>query len=380
MVMLVSGGSQVKVLGRTVWLVGLPVACIAPAVLVWTARTNALAQTSNPPTPGQRVATAGPAATTRPANGEGSQTRESEPGEERPATAPASSTAADDLRAKGFPPMEVHRRDAYTQTASQTTAEVAQDLGNRMVSFYCSEWIEITKGFDDLAYYFKQISCNIKVLRLIEEGRKDPQTVSALLARTIKDCLTGFDEARKAHWEAWKRNDVRGTSSDDPYYAKHRRYESPILEYWRRLDAINMCFYIMANLDRIDPQLLAGWIQTTKGLDRRCRCDDMNLWLVDRYFHQPGVTGDAAKQHRELAGDIQISGKRVRQSRWNAPWDIHDPLLAMAGANPKDIQTIEVLEIPCSPPPELDSKTKQQMLANFLAQYGAAAQSRPVGK
>ena len=275
----------------------------------------------------------------------------------------------EDLQAKGFPLISNPRKAAYTQTAPQSVEEVVRDLGNMMVIEYCSLHIGITQDPTIIGHYYRIINPNIKVLRLIEEGRRKPEAITPLLSDAINNCLADYDSAHKRYREAWKSGKWgSGTGDNDSYYEEHRTYSDPVLELGRRHDSVYMAFYVMANLDCLDPHLLAMWIN--KQDDRRWRCEDMNLWLIDCYFRQPGDKSDASKRHFDLLGGEAIGGKRVRQSQWNAPWDIHHPLLLAKHVDTKDIVTIEVLRIPRSLSRTIDGKMRERVLANFLAAYG----------
>ena len=60
----------------------------------------------------------------------------------------------------------------------------------------------------------------------------------------------------------------------------------------------------------------------------------------------------------------------MRVSRWNAPWDLMDPLLAMGGVDTSALKTSEMTFEVEVPPQDLDEEwTKEEMaevFANFL--------------
>jgi hypothetical protein len=92
----------------------------------------------------------------------------------------------------------------------------------------------------------------------------------------------------------------------------------------------------------------------------------MDVFLVDCYYKQVPDSSGAAKKHAGLMEGFNISGEKVRESAWNALWDVHHPLLAAKKVNLSDIKTIEVIKIPVSLPEGLDEKTKDQIIKNFL--------------
>lgn len=274
-----------------------------------------------------------------------------------------------DLTAKGFPVMSNPRRAAYVQTARQTTAEVVADLGNEMTLTYCSGHIDAQYGVHQIGRYWLYIPRHIKVLRLIEEGRRKPEAVSKLLREAIARCVADYDRARKAWDKDWRRfwakqrgNPVTGDA--DEYYNRHRRYEDPLLEFPRLHHAAYSAFYILADMGKLDPTLLAEWIRPKKPW--RFDCYDMNVWLIDCYFRQTPGQSAAEVSHLALLGGVEIGGKRIQHSRWNAAWDIHHFLLAARGVNTSDIQTISVLNLPRSLPPALDKATKHKLIESFL--------------
>jgi hypothetical protein len=292
----------------------------------------------------------------------------------RPSELPATRqrTTNEDLLAKGFPMMSNPRKAAYTETAEQTTKEVVADLGNMFVLEYCRQNEDTLKVGDDLSYWSGVIPPNIKVLRLIEEGRKSPDAVGGLLRDSVTACLQSYDYYRQARADEWAaiRAGTRSepvTSEDDPYYREHRTYESAIDEFVRLNRVVYMDFYTLASIGQLGPpQLLAEWFQKEKPW--AYQETNFDVWLIDCYFKQvapqapPDEAGFAAK-HTGLIGEAKISGSRIVESRWNASWDIHDWMLGAKNVNLSDIETIDVLEIPQSIP--LDDDVKKQIIENF---------------
>jgi len=282
---------------------------------------------------------------------------------------PAARTTVQDLMDKGFPLMENPRKAAYTQTAQQSTPEVVSDLGNQMTIGFCSLDINIDPMPCDLARYYRAISRHIKVMRLIEEGRQNPDMVSQLLRDAIRDCMSAYNEvcrARDVEWVKWTTGQwgPSGTGTDDEYYNTHRKYKDAVLEFERLHNVVYSSFYILANIGRLDGQLLAEWIQKEK--HPQYVCTDMDVFLVDCYYKQVPDSSEAVKKHAALTEGFNISGEKVRQSAWNALWDVHHFLLAAKKVNLSDIKTIEVIKIPVRLPEALDAKTKDEIIKNFM--------------
>ena len=176
-------------------------------------------------------------------------------------------TTEADLTAKGFPRMSNPRKFCYTQTAAQSTAEVVADLGNHPVMELCY----LMQGGGNISMPNQILHChckvmpNIKVIRLIEEGRNDPATVSSLLEDAIRQCLTDYDKDLQGWNEARARGEgFFGGGDNDEYYNKHRKYECPQMEFRRINHVANMSLYILANIGQLDADLLAEWIQKKK--------------------------------------------------------------------------------------------------------------------
>jgi hypothetical protein len=277
-------------------------------------------------------------------------------------------TTEADLAAKGFPRMSNPRKACYTQTAPQSTAEVVADLGNVPVMELCY----LMRGGgnismpNEILHYCDKIMPNIKVIRLIEEGRKDPAIVSSLLKDAVRQCLTDYDKDLQGWNESRARGEnASGTGDNDEYYNTNRKYECPQMEFRRINHVANMSLYILANIGQLDADLLAEWIRKEK--PQLYHCPDMDLWLIDAYFRQASQSSsDAAGKYTGLTKGLNIAGEKAIQSKWNAIWDIHDHMFSAAKVNPESIETVETLRIPPELPASLDEKTKEQIIRNFL--------------
>jgi hypothetical protein len=262
------------------------------------------------------------------------------------------------------------RRACYTQTAAQSTPEVVEDLGNIMISGYCALDIDIDPDTGEIERYYRLISRYIKVMRLIEEGRADPEKMAPLLVKAVRDSIVDYDKvwkARNVEWHKWTTDQIPGpgTGDKDEYYNAHRRYESPILEFERLHNVAYCALYILTNIGRPSPKIMAQWIAKAK--HHQYRCVDMDVWLIDAYFDQAPAEGATAKaKHLALINDVNIAGGTVKQSAWDALWDVHDPLLRAKKVDLTDIKTIEVLQVPVALPEALATEVKGQIIANFL--------------
>ena len=283
----------------------------------------------------------------------------------------SSPSTFEDLMRKGFPIMPPARRAAYFQTKDQSIPEVVADLGNIITIGYCViDQNVVTVGGSDILRWRTAIPQHIKVIRLIEEGRRDPDAVSSLLYEAIRNCISDYDEVRQARdiefVKIVRRELPHGVIGDnDEYYAEHRKYERPGAEFERLNNVIYSAFYILANINKQEPKLLTEWIE--KKQHPQYHCTDMMVWLIDCHFRENASEASVhASRHAELTQGNNISGSRVPRSVWNAGWDIHNPLLKARQVNTSDIQTIEVLAIPQAIP--IEDELKAEIIQNFLAQ------------
>jgi hypothetical protein len=285
------------------------------------------------------------------------------------ADAQLSKSIPHELLSKGFPLMSNPRRTVYEQTAGQTTEEVAADLGNAMAIAYCAIDINAEAGGNQILRYSRNLSRYMKVLRLIEEGRDKPSVVSPILETIIAESMTEYQGVREEwdiEWPMFTRNERPSPviSDGDKYYYEYKRYKDPIVEFERLHDAVYSSFYILANIGTLDANTLAKWIEVDKPWQYSCL--DMDVWLVDAYFRQGRVSPDAAASYRALTAQTQIGGQTVKQSSWNALWDIHHPLLTAQKVNLAEMPTIEVLQIPQELPTIISQELKEQIIQEFL--------------
>jgi hypothetical protein len=256
----------------------------------------------------------------------------------------------------------------YRLTAPQSIPEVVEDLGNMRVILYCRHINSNKSPFGSLVYWSQTATPNIKVRRLIEEGRKAPDAVAALLQDSVRSCLASFDSSRKAY-DQERSSDAAGQrplpvpGSEDAYYYEHGKYENPVGEFRRLSTVAYSDFYILANIGRLGPpQLLAEWIG--KERPRAYESGDFDVWLIDCYFKQAASQpasdeSESIARHAALVADTKISGPFVKEPRWNVQGDPYGP---SEGRSSPD-ETIDVLEIPYRIP--LDDGVKKQIIENF---------------
>ena len=272
------------------------------------------------------------------------------------------SNTMSELVAKGLPPISVPRKRALVQTARQTTEEVVADLGN---FFVVSDSADRDGAYSlgTIRRWGRTIPRNLKVLRLIEEGREDPARLSRLLRQAILEALSAYDDLIEAKKKPLPPSAVSGVRLNDPYYAKHKRYRSHSFERGRIHFVAIASFYVLANIGEMnDGKLLRAWIAQEKP-DATCRA--MDVWLIDQWCAtETGRRSSYAAKYKELAGTQAISGKRKKISKWNAPWEARHPLLVARQVDPSDLPTIEVLDIPDSL--AMTTERRKQIISEFL--------------
>ena len=144
-------------------------------------------------------------------------------------------------------------------------------------------------------------------------------------------------------------------------------YEAPKMPTRSGKQAGYSIAYCLANIGELRPaEALARWI------DRRAAPNeprDIDIWLIDQYFKQAGASdAAAAARHAELTAGLDIDGRSIKQSRWNAAWSVNDMLVVAKDVDVSDIPTIEVLDFP----PGLQLTDMQRCLIgrNFLEHAG----------
>lgn len=262
-------------------------------------------------------------------------------------TIPLPNSTASDLTNKGLPLMPHFRRKVYEQTTKQTIPEVVADLGNILVTMWCDTNLNMTAPGFEIMKWRNEIMPNMKVLRLIEEGRKNPDYIADLVETAISECMKDYNDIHMKFDIEWAKQESHTLRENDPYYEEHKRYDNPMHEAQRVNFIINASFYILINIDRFDnPKLLSEWIETKKIADFDSL--EMEIWLIDTYFRMADDEDSRYyENHKLLTKDMKIPDPTQKtMSAWDAPWDIHDFMLAAASVDVSDIETIDVLEIP----------------------------------
>ena len=109
---------------------------------------------------------------------------------------PQRPSTVEDLLEKGYPLMMPSRRMMVQQTAERTIEEVVADLGNFMTMGYGSV-MHTQRLYPTMRMgsWAPRVTLHAKTLRLIEQGREQPQRVAPLLRRAIEEHLELYDVA-----------------------------------------------------------------------------------------------------------------------------------------------------------------------------------------
>ena len=232
---------------------------------------------------------------------------------------------------KRFVPISTPRRDILRFVTSRSLEEVARDLGDFWIMELCRDPNVYGTG-SGMLFWATAVPPNIMVLRLIEEGREDPDRVSDILTKAIAKKIEKLAEVCKN-----QKNPPTGKPYDIHREAVSTRF------------SIAGAFYVLANIDRLkNPavlDLLERWIAAPK--PRGYESAGIEIWVIDYYFRLTDAPGNRhAAAHLAIANDRVPAGPKRVFSKWNQPWDVNDWRLHAVGVNVKDFETIEVLTIP----------------------------------
>jgi len=268
------------------------------------------------------------------------------------------------IQMKGMPITPPLRRKAYLQTADQTTQEVVRDLGNFFTIANSNHFMTGT-FLANIRRWHEIILPNIKVARLIQEGREKPEVIGDLLRAEIRTTLEDFDrvrEEREVYIQRIRRGEVRppDLAENDSYYNEHRRYSDLYFEYDRCHDLIYMSLCILANIGQLDESTLAAWIRTKKAV--RCDCPAMDVWLI-RFLQKSAPKSTYSPEVSQILEKVPFGKCRI--STWTAAWSVNDPMLMMAEIDVSDLPTLEVAEIPIHI--AISNEEANAVLAEFLA-------------
>ena len=245
-------------------------------------------------------------------------------------------STAEDLVRKGLPLIPTWRKEIIESVANMSLEGVANDLDNTPVRELCRNQ-NVSGSGSGMLFWASALPPNMMILRLIEEGREDPDRVCDVLEEVI---------ARKIEQLA----EICEKEKNPPYY---RPWESEPTQF-----AITAAFYVLANIDRLNnPALLERWFVAPQPLG--LELGSMKYWFIDYYFRLTDAAGSPhAAAHLAIANGRVVAGPRLVLSKWDQPWDVNDPMLALAGVNVRDLKTIEVLTIPAERPFTLDQSIR----------------------
>jgi hypothetical protein len=278
----------------------------------------------------------------------------------------SSKDSTSSLISKGFPLRSRARDYAITHTQSQPIPDLVADLGNQsFISTTLADYDDIGT-INDIKTWSVVLTRSTKVLRLIEEGRQHPDAVMPLLRESIRQTLALYGSASKARREEanlifQNKASLPGIWEGDPYYAKNFRYQDSIFEFERIHYQIYSCFYVISNIGNFqqeDRQLLQAWLGLPRGWGTDCV--DLNYWLVDAAM---GGSDRVAAPSRSTS----VSEGKIQRARWNASWELDNPLLAAKRVNTRDIPRIEIRDVEATP--ELTDDVKKARIAAYETNY-----------
>jgi hypothetical protein len=276
--------------------------------------------------------------------------------------------------------------EMVTETARQSIEEVADDIGNYWTTCGLIAWMANgpANGTGDLAYTFAR---DVKVKRLIEAGRQDPERVGKLLVRKIESVIPHYHNARWLADMPFKERLALpgGWRSASTYKPVQKNSDSAEL----RLDEIEFAVFnslhVLANLQyRPGMDALAKVISMKA--PRACRYPAFLVHVADSFLSRyPQDTLSTAARacmgtHRLLLKGAQPGGWRVQVSRWDSPGDIADPMLGILGLDDTPLRKPELLMEVEIIPVDIDARLKdvdlEAVLANFV-KFCAAREPAP---
>lgn len=268
--------------------------------------------------------------------------------------------------ASGYPLMSNPRKWIFARTQAQTIEETAADMGNgwAVVLLTCTSDTIWPAGA--MGYYAEFISRHMSILRLIGEGRRQPDYVSKLMHDVIADCMAEYETMRPKYEESL-RQDWPGMSDHDPYYDANFRYEHPGWEFQRMHVAVYCAFYVLANIDRPAPGVLAQWL----ALDRspRCASQEFEVWLINEFCQGNPLNTPEERHLGEILTSVEIPRQFVETSDWRSPVDVGDRLLAPMGVETSDVAKLRVLRLPHRPPRALSVTLQDEIIEAFVRCY-----------
>jgi len=251
-----------------------------------------------------------------------------EPAEKSEAEEPPSGEAGEQWgkrvsTAEDLPRIEPGRKKRIDYVARMSLEEVADNLGDRNV-LGGGMRLGAYPAMGPIYFWADALPCNIMVLRLIEEGREDPDRVCAILEKTLAKKIDQLSELREKA--------DQGYATDPDPLAAHF--------------SIAAAFYVLANIDRLDnPALLERWFAMPE-IDGYGKPYDLQSWFIDCYFRSTGVASSPyAAIHRAIVKNRPAPNQRHTRAKWNQPWEVDNPWSQLPSANVREPKRIEVLTI-----------------------------------
>ena len=217
--------------------------------------------------------------------------------------------------AEDVPRINVGRKKLIDSMARMSLEEVADNIDDRYTDLSGTMFEGSRRRRFSAAFWPESLPANIMVLRLIEEGRKDPDRVCAMLEKSLARKIDEF-------WEI-----------------PEQRYDE--MEF-----AIEAGFYVLANIDRLnDPVLLERWFAAPGRPSRWF--GGLALWFTDCYFRSPKMASSPyAAIHCAIPKNAPLPNERHMRQKWDQAWEVGSPWRERSSAHVGDANRIEVLTVP----------------------------------
>ena len=291
------------------------------------------------------------------------------------------------LGSVGAPYMSNPQRYVVRQTAGQALEQTVKDIGHHVVAWQFA-------GGGGLGFFVAPtiiairmpLLRNVKIKRLIEAGRRDPARVGRLLVQGIREVLPHHANAVEVD-KRFARGELRETTET---WKRACSYQ-PVIDVTlgdspgarlREIELRVLCsLFVLSNIEYPRGARALAEVIRMKN-PRPGRCTGFFLFCVDQAFElsteeaESELAIEAAATHKRLVRGTE-PGLVARVSRWNAPWDIADPLMLMTGADTSGIETFQVDFPNEALDREFTEKQKEDILENFLKFYDAVKDSLP---
>ena len=221
--------------------------------------------------------------------------------------------------AEDVPRIDPVRKELIDSVARMSLEEVADNLDDRYTDLSGTSFEGYRRHMGSANFWPESLPANIMVLRLIEEGRQDPDRVCAMLEKSL---------ARKID-EMWEKHE--------------QRYDEVVAREF----AVAAGFYVLANIDRLnDPVLLERWFAAPRR-PSSATLSGLQLWFIDCYFRSPKMASSPyAAIHRAVPKKAPLPNERHMRPKWDQPWEVGPTWRAQSSAHAGDPNGIEVLTIP----------------------------------